>query len=313
MSSQRASISCRGLTKRFGGRTVVDDVTFDVPAGAVTGFVGANGAGKTTTMRMVLGLVAPSAGEALVEGRHYRGLPLPRHVVGAVVDGPGAHPAHSARAHLRIMATAARVPLRRVDEVLELVELGEHGARRTGGFSLGMRQRLALAGALLADPSVLILDEPVNGLDPPGILWMRALLRRLAAQGRAVLVSSHLLAELAEVADRVVIIDRGRVVADAALDELLDGTSQTTELRCAHSAWAAAALRTSGYEVELHGDLVRVAGASAQEVGEIVSAIGAGPVHWLSERSTSFEDVYFELAGSLAAAAGAASDLRRAS
>jgi ABC-2 type transport system ATP-binding protein len=313
MSSQPAAISCRALTKRFDGRTVVDDVTFDVAQGAITGFVGANGAGKTTTMRMVLGLVAPTSGEALVHGRPYRDLRLPRHVVGAVVDGAGAHPAHSARTHLRIAATAAQVPLRRVDDVLGVVELDEHAGRRIGGFSLGMRQRLALASALLADPSVLILDEPVNGLDPPGILWMRDLLRRLAAEGRAILVSSHLLAELAEIADRILIIDRGRLVADATLDELLLGAGTTTELRCADIARAAAALRARGLAVASDGDLLEIAGASARDVGELVSAVGAGPVHWLTERSTSFEDVYFELAGSLARPAEAATTVRRAS
>jgi ABC-2 type transport system ATP-binding protein len=177
MSSQK--IEVRSLTKAFGDRTVVEDVSFTVPAGNITGFVGANGAGKTTTMRMLLGLVAPTAGAAMVNGQRYRELASPRRQVGAVVDGVGAHPGHTARAHLTIMATAADLPVRRVEEVLELVELTEHASRRISGFSMGMLQRLALAGALLGDPEVLILDEPVNGLDPPGILWVRDLLRRL--------------------------------------------------------------------------------------------------------------------------------------
>jgi ABC-2 type transport system ATP-binding protein len=223
MSSQTdPAISCRGLTKRFGDAVVVDDLSFEVPAGTITGFVGANGAGKTTTMRMILGLVEPSAGETLVRGSSYREHRAPRTVVGAAVDGPGAHPSRTASTHLRITATAAELPPTRVAEVLDLVGLADHGGQRVGTFSMGMLQRLALAGAMLGDPPVLILDEPVNGLDPPGILWMRGVLRRLADEGRAVLVSSHLLAELATVADRVVIIDRGRLLVDEALPVLLD-------------------------------------------------------------------------------------------
>lgn len=227
MSSQQAlpdaPIVCRSLTKVFDRGPVVDDVSFAVGAGTITGFVGANGAGKTTTIRMILGLVAPTSGQALVAGRGYRQLDEPRRVVGSALDGPGAHPGHTARTHLRVLATSAGLPLGRVDDVLDLVELSEHARRRVGTFSLGMRQRLALAGALLGDPSVLLLDEPVNGLDPPGIRWMRGLLRTLADEGRAVLVSSHLLGELAEIADQVVIIDRGRLLADAPLADLVDG------------------------------------------------------------------------------------------
>lgn len=222
---ERSAVSCRSLTKRFGGTTVVDDVTFDVTPGTITGFVGANGAGKTTTIRMLLGLVSPTSGDALVKGRRYHDLQQPRRHVGAVIDGPGAHPRHSARTHLRVVAAAAGLCHHRVDEVLDRVELTEHADKRAGAFSLGMKQRLALAAALLADPDVLLLDEPVNGLDPRGILWMRELLHRLAAEGRAVLVSSHLLTELDAIAERVVIIDHGRVVADATLDELADGRS----------------------------------------------------------------------------------------
>jgi ABC-2 type transport system ATP-binding protein len=300
MSSQRAvQIECRSLTKRFDGPAVVDDLSFEVSAGTITGFVGANGAGKTTTMRMILGLVAPSAGEALVNGRAYRDLGCPRREVGAVLDGPGAHPAHSARAHLGIIATAAGLPVARVGEVLELVELTEHARRPAGAFSMGMRQRLALAAAMLGDPGVLILDEPVNGLDPPGIIWMRDFLRRLAAEGRAVLVSSHLLAELAEVADRVVIIDRGRLIADSTLTELMAGRTQVVELHCANPTTVATALQDGGATVSVDGDLLVIRGSSAREVGELVATIGAGPVYRLSERATSFEDAYFELAGTL--------------
>jgi ABC-2 type transport system ATP-binding protein len=304
---------CRSVTKRFGGRVVVDDLSFEVHAGAITGFVGANGAGKTTTMRMLLGLVAPSSGDALVGGRPYRELPEPRRTVGAVLDGPGAHPSHAARAHLTIAATAIGLPLSRVAEVLDLVELTEHAGRPVGAFSMGMRQRLALAAAMLGDPPILVLDEPVNGLDPPGMIWMRELLRRLAAEGRALLVSSHLLAELAEVVDRVVIIDRGRLVADATLEELLAGRSRVVELRCADPGAMAAALRTRGASVSSEGDLLVVEGSSAHEVGEVAAIVGAGPVYQLSERAVSFEDAYLELAGTLTQPSAAGTDGRVAS
>jgi ABC-2 type transport system ATP-binding protein len=303
MSSQSVPLACRSLTKSFGGPAVVDDLTFEVAAGTITGFVGANGAGKTTTMRMLLGLVAPSSGAALVDGRPYRELAHPRRRVGAVVDGPGAHPAHTARSHLRIVATAAGLPLARVDEVLDLVELTGHAGRRVGGFSLGMRQRLALAGALLGDPGILVLDEPVNGLDPPGIVWVRDLLRRLAGEGRAILVSSHLLHELAEVAGRIVIIDRGRLVADTTLGELLHARSPVVEVRCAQPDVLVEVLQRWNVGVERDDDLLLVDGLSAEEVGEIIAMAGAGPVHRLAERATRFEDVYFELAGTLSAQA----------
>jgi ABC-2 type transport system ATP-binding protein len=230
MRSQSAPpIQCRGLTKRFGSHLAVDGLTFDVPPGAVTGFIGANGAGKTTTMRMILGLVEPSAGDALVMGLPYASHPSPRRLVGAAVDGPGAHPSRTAFTHLSILATAAGIPSARAEELLHVVGLADAARQRVGSFSMGMLQRLALAGALLGDPPVLILDEPVNGLDPPGILWMRSLLRRLADEGRTILVSSHLLSELAEIADRVVIIDRGRLVVDDSLGALLDGRSGSLE------------------------------------------------------------------------------------
>jgi ABC-2 type transport system ATP-binding protein len=299
--SRELPITCRKLSKRFDGPPVVDDVSFDVPTGTVTGFVGANGAGKTTTMRMVLGLVAPTSGEALVNGRRYRDLPHPRRVVGAALDGAGAHPGHTARAHLGILATAAGISQRRVTEVLDLVRLTEFARRRVGGFSTGMRQRLALAAALLGDPEILVLDEPANGLDPPGIIWMRNLLRELAAEGRAVLVSSHQLAELSEVAQRVLIIDRGHLVADTTLDALLDGARGVVELRCADPSALAEALVARGVMVERDGDLLVIEGLPPHEAGEVAAAVGAGPVHWLSERTASLEEIYFALAGSLGA------------
>ncbi|MEO5839015.1 MAG: ATP-binding cassette domain-containing protein [Acidimicrobiales bacterium] len=296
MSSRYLPIVCRSLVKCFGATPVVDQLSFEVAAGSITGFVGANGSGKSTTMRMILGLIAPTAGEALVCGQHYLALAHPRREVGAVLEGPGAHPGHTARAHLEVTATAGCLPLTRVPEVLSLVELTEYAGRRIGTFSLGMRQRLALAGAMLGDPPVLILDEPANGLDPPGIIWMRDFLRGLAGEGRAVLISSHLLGELAEVADRVVIIDDGRLIADSTLAELLDGRSRVVELRCADPAAIADAMRDRGARTSVEGDLLVIEGSSAREVGEVAATIGAGPIYQLSERAKSFEDAYFELA-----------------
>jgi ABC-2 type transport system ATP-binding protein len=207
-------ISIQGLTKSFGRVRAVDDLSFTVPAGQVTGFLGPNGAGKTTTLRALLGLVRPDKGEALVGGRRYVDVAEPVRVVGAVLESTAFHPGRSARVHLRAMCMAARLPLDRVEVALDTVDLVDAADRRVGGFSLGMRQRLALASALLGEPEVLVLDEPANGLDPAGVHWLRGLLRALAAEGRTVLVSSHGLAELARTADRVVVIDHGRLLAD---------------------------------------------------------------------------------------------------
>jgi ABC-2 type transport system ATP-binding protein len=202
-----SGITISGLTKRFGKVEAVRDLTFDVPPGQVTGFLGPNGAGKTTTLRVVLGLVEPTAGQALIDGRRYQELDAPRRIVGAAVEAMAAHPGRRAREHLRILAAAACAPPERVDELLETVGLTEAQDRRVGGFSLGMRQRLGLASALLGDPEYLILDEPANGLDPAGMAWLRGLLRQLAADGRTVLVSSHVLSEVAQTADHVVIMN----------------------------------------------------------------------------------------------------------
>ena len=214
------AITIRGLSKHFGPVRAVDDLTFDVAPGRVTGFLGPNGAGKTTTLRMVLGLVRPTAGEALVGGKPYAHLPAPRRTVGAVLETTGYHPGRRGRAHLRILAGAAGASKRRVDEVLDQVGLTGAADRRVGGYSLGMRQRLGLAGALLGDPPVLILDEPANGLDPAGMAWLRRMTRQLAAEGRTVLVSSHVLAEVAQTADDVVIVNAGRLRYAGSLEAL---------------------------------------------------------------------------------------------
>jgi len=217
-----AVVSVQGLTKRYGELVAVDDLTFSLHSGTVTGFLGPNGAGKTTTLRMLLGLAEPTAGEALIFGRRYRALDDPARRVGAVLESADFHPGRTGRDHLRALSLAAEIPSSRVEEVLALVEIEAVADRRVKTYSLGMRQRLGLAGALLGDPELLVLDEPANGLDPAGVHWLRRFLRWFAEQGRTVLVSSHMLAEAAQTVDQVVIIDGGRRVASGRLDELTE-------------------------------------------------------------------------------------------
>jgi ABC-2 type transport system ATP-binding protein len=221
-------VSVKSLTKRYDELVAVDDVTFSLERGTVTGYLGPNGAGKTTTLRLLLGLAEPSEGEALVFGRRYRELEQPVRKIGAVLESTDFHPARSGRDHLRALALAAGLPLSRVEEVLELVDLEGVAKRRVRTYSLGMRQRLGLATALLGDPELLILDEPANGLDPAGVRWLRTFLQMLAGQGRTVLISSHLLAEVAQTVDQVLVIDHGRLLARGRLDELT-GNGQTLE------------------------------------------------------------------------------------
>jgi len=221
-------LEVRGLTKTFGPVTAVREVSFRAPAGQVTGLLGPNGSGKTTTLRATLGLVRPTAGTVLIGGLPYRNLPRPRRIVGAMLEATGFHPGRRARDHLRVLAAAADVPDQRVDEVLDQVGLAEAAGRRVRGFSLGMKQRLGLAAALLGDPQVLLLDEPANGLDPAGIAWLRGLLRGLADEGRTILVASHVLGEVAQTADRVVIVSAGLLRFDGPLDEL-GGTGTALE------------------------------------------------------------------------------------
>jgi ABC-2 type transport system ATP-binding protein len=225
-----AVIEVRGLTKRFGPVLAVDQLSFTVERGEVVGFLGANGAGKTTTLRMLLGLVRPDAGTATINGHAYADLPEPLHQVGAVLEASSFHPGRTARNHLRIQAMAGEADPSRVDDVLELTGLTAAADRRVGGFSLGMRQRLGLATALLTDPELLILDEPANGLDPEGVRWLRDLLRGLAAEGATVLVSSHILAEVAHTADSVVILDRGHLVAQSSLAQLTTGAQDLEDV-----------------------------------------------------------------------------------
>src|SRR3954471_24418958 len=224
-----AAIEFRGLTKRFDGITAVDDLSLDLDAGSITGFLGPNGAGKTTTLRMLVGLVAPTSGSATFDGRRYVDLEVPARRVGAVLEASSFHPGRRALDHLRVLASAADLPQQRAAAALDQVGLSEHGRRRVGGFSLGMRQRLGLAAALLGEPSVLILDEPANGLDPHGNRWLRQTVRDLAAEGKAVLVSSHQLDEVARTADDVIVIDRGRVLLQGSLGELTRAGETTLE------------------------------------------------------------------------------------
>ena len=225
-----AVLSAVELTKRFGDITAVDDLSFEVDAGTVTGFLGPNGAGKTTTMRMLLGLAAPTKGRALVFGQPFAQLGRPGTRVGAALEAADLHPGRTGRDHLRVLAPVAHVPVSRVDEVLALVDLKSAAGRRAKGYSLGMRQRLSLAAALLGDPEILILDEPANGLDPEGVRWLRDFLRAFAAEGRTVLVSSHHLAEVAQTVDNVVIINRGRLVVEASLDRLVTESSSLEDV-----------------------------------------------------------------------------------
>ncbi len=226
-------IAVEKLSKRFGDVHAVDDLSFTVRPGSVTGFLGPNGAGKTTTLRMLLGLVSPSSGTATIDGKRYVDLETPIKSVGAVLESTAFHPGHTARVHLRVLCTAAGISPNRVDEVLDLVDLRSAGTRRIGGFSLGMRQRLAVASALLGDPAVLILDEPANGLDPEGIHWLRGFLRALAVDGRTVLVSSHVLTEMAKTIDDVIVINHGKLVATGPLSEF--GSLEDTYLELVRS------------------------------------------------------------------------------
>ncbi|HYT24870.1 MAG TPA: ATP-binding cassette domain-containing protein [Actinomycetota bacterium] len=289
------AITVEGLTKRFGAVTAVDDLSFEVGEGTVTGFLGPNGAGKTTTLRTLLGLVSPTSGTATFGGRPYRRLPEPSREVGAVLEASGFHPGRSARDHLRVLAIAAGVPAGRTDEVLALVGLAEAAGRRVGGFSLGMRQRLALAAALLGDPRVLVLDEPANGLDPEGVHWLRGLLRAFAREGRAVLVSSHLLAEMAQTADHVVIVARGRLVAQSSLADLTARAGQRVHVRTPQAEALHAALAARGATVERGGpDELLVGGVDTEAVGRAVAEAGVVVYEMRLERP-DLEAAFLEL------------------
>ncbi len=290
------ALEVAGLTKRFGPVRAVEELTFTVPPGLVTGFLGPNGAGKTTTLRCLLGLVRPTAGHTLVGGRPYRELEQPLRVVGAALEAASFHPGRSARTHLLFLAQASGIPRTRVDEVLGLVGITEYADRRVGGFSLGMRQRLGLAQALLGDPSVLVLDEPANGLDPAGIAWLRSFLRSLAAEGRTVLVSSHVLAEVQQTVDEVVVVARGRLVTQGRLADL-ERAQASVLVRSPERDRLASTLRESrpGAPVrEDAADAVHVAGWSTDEIGALAHAAGI-ELHELANEPGDLERLFLQL------------------
>jgi ABC-2 type transport system ATP-binding protein len=287
-------VDVRGLTKHFGSTVAVDDLTFSIRRGRITGFLGPNGAGKSTTLRALLGLVRPSSGEARVEGSPYSELGNPLGTVGAVLEAHSFHPGRSGRNHLRVLATAAGLPVTRVDEVLSEVELTRAARRRTGTYSLGMRQRLSVAGALLGRPGLLVLDEPANGLDPEGIRWLRDFLRSFAAAGGTVLVSSHVLPEVAQIADEVVIIHRGRLVAQEPLAVLTARSAGSTVVRSPEAERLRERLAGEGIEAAPVGDGELRAAAPPERVGEVAAATGI-VLHELRAEGASLEEVFLEL------------------
>lgn len=285
-----------GLSKRYGRTLAVDDLSFTVEPGQVTGFLGPNGSGKSTTMRMIVGLDAPSAGTVTVGGRSYGTLRFPLHEVGALLDANAAHPGRTARNHLRWLADANAIPRRRVEEVLGAVGLTEVAHRRVGVFSLGMGQRLGIAAALLGDPEVLIFDEPINGLDPEGILWVRQLLRSLAGEGRTVLVSSHLMSEMALSADHLVVIGRGRLLATGRVADFIERATGHHVRAVTPTAPALAdLLRGKGATVAADGpDGLRIDGMEARDVGTVAAAAGL-TLYELCTQRASLEDAFMEL------------------
>jgi ABC-2 type transport system ATP-binding protein len=291
-------LAVRSLTKRFGRTVAVQDLSFEVPPGRIVGFLGPNGAGKTTTLRALLGLCVPTSGEATIDGQRYTRLRDPVKVVGAVLDGPQFHPGRTGRNHLRVVACAAGLPESRVGEVLRIVELeGAAADRRVKGYSLGMRQRLSLATALLGDPRALILDEPANGLDPQGIRWLRDLLRALGDEGRTILVSSHVLAEVAQTVDEVVVIDRGRHITTGPVDQLTGGVRPQVLVRSPEAERLASALAAKGIETERLSDGALIARNTSGEAIGTTAAEATIALYELTPQGSSLEDVFLELTG----------------
>jgi ABC-2 type transport system ATP-binding protein len=288
-------IAAQGLTKTYGQKTAVDGISFTVEPGRVTGFLGPNGAGKSTTMRMILGLDRPTAGSVTVNGRRYADFPAPLREVGALLEARALHPGRSARDHLRWLAVSNAIPTGRVDEVLALVGLEAVAGQRVGKFSLGMGQRLGIAVALLGDPPVVVLDEPVNGLDPEGIRWVRTLARQLAAEGRTVFVSSHLMSEMALTADHLVVIGRGKVLADCSMSEFIaDHAASYVRVQSPQRGAVADLLRRQGLDVAVHDEELRVQGLGAAAIGELVGKSGLF-LHELTLVRSSLEDAFMTL------------------
>ncbi|GAA5044998.1 ABC transporter ATP-binding protein [Nocardia callitridis] len=295
-------IELNGLTKQYGQTVAVQDLTFTVRPGMVTGFLGPNGAGKSTTMRMILGLDNPTSGTALINGKPYQQLGRPLATVGALLDAKWVHPNRSARAHLQWMAASNGIAASRVDEVLRLVGLSEVAGKRAGGFSLGMSQRLGLAGALLGDPEVLLFDEPVNGLDPEGILWIRRFMQRLASEGRTVLVSSHLLSEMAQTAEHLIVIGRGRLISDSTTQEFIERASeQSVRVRSPQLDQLRSLLTSNGMTIREDGEgkdgpALVVAGVSSDAVGKLAGA-NEITLYELAPQRASLEEAFMRMTG----------------
>jgi ABC-2 type transport system ATP-binding protein len=294
-------VRAESLTKRFGGVVAVDDLSFDLQQGTITGFLGPNGAGKTTTLRMLLGLATPSSGRAFLFGQPYAELAEPSRRVGAVLEATDFHPGRSGRDHLRMLAEAVGLPHSRVEDVLRLVELQEAARRRVKTYSLGMRQRLGLAAALLGDPELLILDEPANGLDPGGVRWLRDFLRAFAADQRTVLISSHVLAEVAQTVDVVLIINHGKLVTESSLEQLTHRTAGSVRIRTSASASLADALSRAGIQFSARdGETVLAHGTTSEHVGDIAFAANV-PIHELVSEGSSLEEIFLGLTAERAA------------
>jgi ABC-2 type transport system ATP-binding protein len=314
-------IEARGLTKRYGDKLAVDDLSFTVEPGRITGFLGPNGAGKTTTMRLILGLDQPTRGSVTIGGKDFRHLSHPMREVGALLDAKAVHGGRSAYNHLLCLAQTNSLPRRRVGEVLELVGLSEVAGKRSKGFSLGMGQRLGIAAALLGDPAILMFDEPVNGLDPEGILWIRNLMKRLAGQGRTVFVSSHLMSEMENTADYLIVIGRGRLIADCTVGEFIERNSvQAVRVRTPQPDTLVAAIRRAGASVaSAAGDALVIQGLPPDRIGDLAFESGVR-IHELTSAQASLEEAFMELtaasvefhASEPAARAGAAHGQARA-
>jgi ABC-2 type transport system ATP-binding protein len=291
-------IVAENLTKTFGAKHAVQDVSFTVQPGRVTGFLGPNGAGKSTTMRMIVGLDRPTAGTVTVNGRAYAGLRSPLTEVGVLLDAKAVHTGRSAQNHLRAMAATHGIPRSRVNDVIEITGLGSVAGKRAGGFSLGMGQRLGIAAALLGDPHTLILDEPVNGLDPEGVMWVRRFVRHAASEGKTVLLSSHLMSEMALTADHIIVLGRGRVLADAPVDDLVRAwTRATVRVRSPRALELADLFARDGVSVtHVAEGVLEIEGATAAEIGDAAAGRGL-PLHELTPASGTLEDAYLSLTG----------------
>lgn len=296
MDDESGRITVSGLTKTFGAVKAVDNLSFTVEPGTVTGFLGPNGAGKTTTLRCVLGLVTPDSGGATIGGSPYTDLHTPPKVVGALLEASSFHPARTARNHLRVYCVASGIPTRRADEVLELVGLTSAANRKVKGYSMGMRQRLGLAAVLLGDPQVLLLDEPANGLDPEGIVWLRQFLRAMAADGRTILVSSHVLSEVEQTVDNIVIINRGTLVRQGKLDELSEHAGHAVIVRSPDSDKLVAALAGKAEIDKLDDGALRITGPDAAEVGHVAFTEQV-ELHELATEKSDLEQIFFSLTG----------------